>query len=102
MEPVKRVEIIANSQELDKVLRVLNNVGVPGYTVIRNVVGKGKHSTTADDLVDTSTSNIYIICFCPEAHIMPMQEKLLPILNRFGGICCVSDAMYMGNLKYVK
>lgn len=102
MEPVKRVEIIANSQELDKVLRVLNQVGVPGYTVIRNVVGKGQRSTTADDLVDTSTSNIYIICFCPEAQIMPMEEQLRPVLNRFGGICCVSDAMHMRNLKCVE
>jgi nitrogen regulatory protein PII len=102
MESVKRVEIIANSQELDKVLRVLNHVGVPGYTVIRNVMGKGQHSTTADDLVDTSTSNIYIICFCPEAVISPMEEELRPILNRFGGICCVSDAMHMRNLKCVE
>ena len=102
MEPVKRVEIIANSQELDKVLRVLNRVGAPGYTVIRNVVGKGQRSTTSDDLVDTSTSNIYIICFCPEALIVQIEEELRPILNRFGGICCVSDAMHVRHLKCVE
>lgn len=102
MEPVKRVEIIANSQELDKVLRVLNHVGVPGYTVIRNVVGKGQRSTTADDLVDTSTSNIYIICFCPEAQIAQIAEELRPVLNRFGGICCISDAVQIRNLICVE
>jgi len=101
MESVKRVEIIANSQELDRVLKVLNYAKVPGYTVIRNVVGKGQRSTTSDDLVDTSTSNIYIICFCSEAQIAQIAEEVRPILNRFGGICCISDAMQIRNLKCV-
>lgn len=101
MEPVKRIEIIANSQELEKVLKVLNHAGVPGYTVIRNVVGKGQRSITSDDLVDTSTSNVYIICFCPEAKVEQIGEELRPVLNRFGGICCISDAMQIRALKCV-
>jgi len=41
MESVKRVEIIAHSVELGKILDGLDKAGVPGYSVIRDVAGKG-------------------------------------------------------------
>jgi len=93
MEAVKRIEIIANSRELDKVLEVLNRMKAPGYTVVRSVVGKGSRGMTTDDLLDTSTNNFYVICFCPEAVAAAIAQSVKPVLDRFGGICCISDAL---------
>jgi len=41
MHSVKRIEIIANSFELGKVLDGLKQAGVSGYMVIRNVARQG-------------------------------------------------------------
>ncbi|NJL88643.1 MAG: P-II family nitrogen regulator [Coleofasciculaceae cyanobacterium SM2_1_6] len=101
MESVKRIEIIANSQELNRLLRILDKAKVPGYTVIRNVVGRGQRSTTDDDLVDTSTSNAYVLCFCQEEKIAQIEEEIRPVLNRFGGVCFVSEAMQINALKCI-
>jgi nitrogen regulatory protein PII len=103
MHPVKRVEIIATSLEMDKILASLDKVGVPGYTVIRNVTGKGPLGTVSDD-VDLGTkklSNVYVICCCPQEQVKPILEKIRPLLNKFGGVCYISDAIEIRSLKCV-
>ena len=41
MHPIKRIEIIADSSELGKILDGLKQVKVSGHLVIRNVAGQG-------------------------------------------------------------
>lgn len=48
MHLVKRIEIIANSFELGKILDRLDKSGVNGHIVIRNVVGKGLRGRAED------------------------------------------------------
>ncbi|WP_448564705.1 P-II family nitrogen regulator [Trichothermofontia sp.] len=100
MHAVKRVEIIANSSELTKILEGLDDIGAPGYTVIRNVTGKGIMGNVSDDDV-TTLSNVYVLCYCSEETIKPIVETIRPILNKFGGVCYVSDAMEMRSVKCV-
>jgi nitrogen regulatory protein PII len=49
MESVKRVEIIAHSVELGKILDGLDKAGVPGYSVIRDVAGKSTRDHVSRD-----------------------------------------------------
>lgn len=103
MHPVKRIEIIANSQEMDKILEVFNKAGVPGYTVIRNVTGKSPFGTVSDDfdIASSKLSNVYLICCCPQEQIKPLIEMVRPLLNKFGGVCYISDAMEIRSMKCV-
>ena len=101
MHPTKRIEIIANSLELDKIIDGLARAGVPGYTVIRNVVGKGDRRTASDDLEMTMLSNIYVIAFCSEEFVKSVEKEIVPILNRFGGVCYVSEAVEIRQVKCV-
>ncbi|MHC5826440.1 MAG: P-II family nitrogen regulator, partial [Nostoc sp.] len=48
MHVVKKIEIIANSFELAKILDSLDKSGVHSHAVIRNVVGKGLRGTSED------------------------------------------------------
>ncbi len=48
MHPVKRIEIIANSFELGKILDKLDKSGVKGHATIRNVAGKGLREGAED------------------------------------------------------
>ncbi len=100
MHLVKRIEIIANSFELGKILDGLKQAGVSGHLVIRNVGGQGL-SGSSEDLDLTMLDNVYIIAFCPPEKIKPVVEIIRPILNKFGGTCYISDAMEIRSTRCV-
>ena len=100
MHLVKKIEIIANSFELGKILESLEKSGVHGHAVIRNVVGKGLREGN-EDLDMTMLDNVYIIAFCMPEQIKPVVENVRPVLNKFGGTCYISDVMEIRSVKCV-
>jgi nitrogen regulatory protein PII len=101
MHLVKKIEIIANSFELGKILDSLERSGVTGHAVIRNVVGKGLRGAESEDLDMTMLDNVYVIAFCAPENIKSVVENIRPILNKFGGTCYVSDAMEIRSVRCV-
>ncbi|NET36970.1 MAG: P-II family nitrogen regulator [Cyanothece sp. SIO1E1] len=103
MHLVKRLEIIVASKEMHKILEQLDQAGVPGYSIIRDVVGKSSWGEVSDDydFAATTLSNIYILSFCAETQVKPVVERIRPLLNKFGGVCYVSDAMEVRSLRCV-
>ena len=101
MHSVKRIEIIANSFELGKILDGLERGGVLGHAVIRNVAGKGLRRGSSEDLDMTMLDNVYVIAFCAPEQIKPVVEVIRPILNKFGGACYISDAMEIRSVRCV-
>ena len=99
MHLVKKIEIIANSFELGKILDSLNKSGAHGYAVIRNVAGKGL--LAGEDLDMTMLDNVYIIAFCMPENIKAVAENVRPLLNKFGGTCYISDVMEIRSIKCV-
>lgn len=100
MHAVKRIEIIANSFELGKILDGLKQAGVTGYMVIRNVAGQGLRGGS-EDLDMTMLDNIWVIAFCAPEKIKTTMEIIRPILNKFGGTCYISDAMEIRSVRCV-
>jgi nitrogen regulatory protein PII len=100
MRVVKKIEIIANSFELAKILDSLDKSGVHNHAVIRNVVGKGLRGTT-EDLDMTMLDNVYILAFCLPEELKPVVENLRPLLNKFGGTCYVSDVMEIRSVRCI-
>lgn len=97
MHAVKRVEVIANSVELGKILEGLKKSQIQGYTVIENVSGQNSSGEKSDDLA----SNVCVIAFCLPDKIKPLIENIRPILNKFGGTCYISDAMEIRSVRCV-
>jgi nitrogen regulatory protein PII len=97
---VKKIEIIANSFELGKILDKLEKSGVHGHAVIRNVAGKSLRGG-AEDLDMTMLDNVYVIAFCMPEEIKSVVENIRPLLNKFGGTCYVSDVMEIRSVKCV-
>lgn len=95
MHLVKRIEIIANSVELGKILDGLDKGGVHSHTVIRNTVGKSSRGEA------TELDNIYVIAFCMPDLIKPVVEVIKPILNKFGGVCYISDATEIRSVRCI-
>lgn len=100
MHLVKKIEIIANSFELGKILDSLNKSGVYGHAVIRNVAGTGFREGS-EDLDMTMLDNVYIIAFCMPDQIKTVAENVRPLLNKFGGTCYISDAMEIRSVKCI-
>ena len=99
MHTVKRIEIIANSFELGKILDGLKQAGVVGHIVIRNVAGQGFRGS--EDLDRTMLDNVYLIAFCPPEKIKTTVEIIRPLLNKFGGACYITDAMEIRSVRCV-
>jgi nitrogen regulatory protein PII len=100
MHQVKKIEIIANSVELGRVLERLDRAGVHGHAVIRNVAGKNLREGN-EDLDMTMLDNVYIIAFCMPEQLKPVVEEIRPLLNKFGGTCYISDVMEIRSVKCV-
>jgi nitrogen regulatory protein PII len=101
MHVMKRIEIIANSFELSKILESLDKSGVHGHAVIRNVTGRGLRGEATEDLDMTMLDNVYILAFCVPDQIKPVVENLRPLLNKFGGTCYISDVMEISSMRCV-
>ena len=100
MHLVKKIEIIANSFELGKILDSLDKSGVNGHAVIRNVAGKGFRGGS-EDLDMTMLDNVYIIAFCMPEQLDTVVKNVRPLLNKFGGTCYISDVMELHSVKCV-
>ncbi len=100
MNLIKKIEIIANSFELGKILKTLDKSDVHGHAVIRNVAGTGLREGS-EDLDMTMLDNVYIIAFCLPERIDAVVDNLGPLLKKFGGTCYVSDVMEVKSAKTV-
>jgi nitrogen regulatory protein PII len=92
---MKRVEIVIDALELSAVGQVLDRCGVSGYTVIREVTGKGDRGDRSGDDLTGALRNGYVLCACTEAQARAVTDAVRPILRRFGGVCLVSDCMWL-------
>ncbi|MEA5462275.1 P-II family nitrogen regulator [Leptothoe sp. PORK10 BA2] len=98
MHEVKRIEIVANSFELGKLLQALEKSGVHSHSVIRNVAGKQFHAGK-EDLDMTMLDNVYIVAFFAPELLQPVVEAIQPLLNRFGGNCHITDVLEVSSIK---
>lgn len=93
MKPLKKIEIVTDSIELRRVLNTLEETtSLSGYTMIRNVFGMGEVGARAGDDPTDIIKNSYVMIACPEDRVDEVVEAVRPLLERFGGICLVSEA----------
>jgi nitrogen regulatory protein PII len=95
VERVKKVEIVTISLEIAQVLRILDKLGISGYTVIKDVTGKGDRGRVIDDLETEALTNGYVMSICTEGQEQQVVEAIQPILKKYGGVCIVSDAKWI-------
>ena len=95
MESVKKFEIITNSLEMNRVLELLEKLGISGYSAIKDVTGFGPRGRVNDDLANGAFSNDYVLFVCTAEKEHQVVEALRPILKKYGGICLVSDAKWI-------
>ena len=96
MKPCKRLEIVIEKPMARKAIAALLDAGAPGYTMIDQASGAGdRGSRYADDPTGTSTNCVIILAAETEEQAFELVESVRPLLSRSGGICLVSDAMWV-------
>jgi len=93
MRPVKRIEIVIEEIELENVISELDRIGVVGYTIVPRAGGRGERGVRYESL--QGLGNVLLTIACDAHQATEVIEAMRPILKRYGGVCLVSDAMWV-------
>jgi len=93
MKPVKRIEIVIEEIELENVIEELDRIGVVGYTIVPRAGGRGERGVRYESV--QGLGNVLMTIACDEQQAARVIEVIRPILKRYGGVCLVSDAMWV-------
>ncbi|MDN3513433.1 MAG: transcriptional regulator [Candidatus Brocadia sp.] len=93
MKPASKVEIIIDSLEVKRVVKFLDEIGVSGYSIINDVIGKGHRGERSGFELTDLFKNSYIMVVCDEKEMHKIVEAIRPIIKKFGGVCIVSDVV---------
>lgn len=87
---IKRVEIVIESRELQRVLEIVERAGATGYTVIPHVHGKGHRGVRADLGFSDVLKNVLVLVFCPDAVAEAILAEVSRLLHRRAGLVAVT------------
>lgn len=93
MKSVKRIEIVIEEIELDNLISELDRIGVVGYTIVPRAGGRGERGVRYESL--QGLSNVLMTIACDAEQANRVIEVIRPILKRYGGVCLVSDALWV-------
>jgi len=91
---MKRLDLIFSERELEAILNALENANVPGYTVMKHATGRGPERVVTEDMEFTGLgANAHVIVFCEQEIIDKIREDIGSVLNYYGGVAYVSEAI---------
>jgi PII-like signaling protein len=90
--PKKRIDITVEMPVMSRVLTLLDDLNVSGYTVIPAIAGRGHDGTWhRDGLVGRAGAVVVIFCIVDESRVQAILEPLFKLVSRQIGIVSVSD-----------
>ena len=95
MKALKRVELVVGTLESSKVIKILDDNKIDGYTMIKNVLGRGDKGIKDGEGLHNAFQNTYIIVACSAEELESITEPLRTVLTKSGGVCLVSEAQWL-------
>lgn len=92
---MKRFEIVIGIEQLEDLMDLLEKSGVRGYTVVKNASGFGSRGARNADDVLMEQENIVVIMACKDDQAQRVINELRPALKGFGGMCLISDCLWL-------
>ncbi|MCU0953268.1 MAG: DUF190 domain-containing protein [Hyphomicrobium sp.] len=90
--PKKRIDIMVEAPLMQRVLNLLDQQGVSGYTVLSALAGRGQDGAWhRDGVVGRAGALVMVICILDEARVDEVLEPLFKLVSRQIGIVTVSD-----------
>ncbi len=94
-EPRKKVEIIIEAVKLDAIVYQLEEIGVPGFTVVGNISGKGANGTLDHNCKAKVFENTYVFTVCTAKQATQIAQYLDEVFQYFSGTCFISEVQAM-------
>jgi PII-like signaling protein len=95
MQTVARIEIVVDAPHAARIIHLLAEQGIHGYTLIRGVFGAGERGQMLGDEITGVSNNNYILTTCAPDKLEALTAALRPLLKRVGGVCLVSEARWL-------
>jgi nitrogen regulatory protein P-II 1 len=93
---MKRLEIVIDAEKLYDMIALLDSVGVRGYSFIKSVGGLGSRGERRPDgIFFQQEENAIVILACQEDQSQKVVAALSPKLKEFGGMCLISDCLWV-------
>jgi PII-like signaling protein len=90
--PKKRIDIMVEAPLMQKVINLLDQQAVGGYTVLPVLAGRGKDGAWhRDGVVGRAGALVMIFCILDEARVDDVLGPLFALVARQIGIVTVSD-----------
>jgi PII-like signaling protein len=88
----KRIDIMVEAPLMQRVLNLLDEQGVSGYTVLPVLAGRGKDGAWhRDGVVGRAGALVMIFCIVDDARVDDILQPLFALVARQIGIVTVSD-----------
>lgn len=88
---IKKIEIITDFSYLKILVKLLDDHNVNGYTIIKDVMGKGTRGNKDGHGISGGFKNCYLMLCCEMEEAKRIAELIKPLLARSGGIAIVTD-----------
>ncbi|CAA0121378.1 Uncharacterised protein [Halioglobus japonicus] len=96
MKTCKRIEIVIETPLARRLATRLRELGAPGFTLIPEVRGAGDRGERRADELSGDSSNCLILIACDDqATVDRILDAVRPLLSSSGGVCLVSDALWL-------
>ncbi len=92
---MKRFEVVIGIEQLEELMDLLEKCGVRGYTVIKNAGGYGSRGARNPDDVLMEQENVVVVLACKEDLAQRVVSEIRPALKGFGGMCLISDCLWL-------
>jgi hypothetical protein len=92
---IKKLEIITDFSYLKLLTRLLDDHNVEGYTIIKDVMGKGSRGNKDGHGISGGFKNCYVMLCLSEDEVRRVADLVKPLLARSGGVALVSDAHWV-------
>jgi hypothetical protein len=92
---IKKIEIITDYAYLRMLTKLLDDNEVSGYTIIKDVMGKGTRGNKDGHGISGGFKNCYVMVCCSEEEAKKVSDIIKPLLTRSGGMAIISDAHWV-------
>ncbi len=100
---MKKIEIIVGGDQLRAVTDLLDRVKASGYTIIRNVSGRGHHGVHEGQMLfnDLDTLDM-IITVVPKETVDTILAGVVPLFQDHSGVVFISDVTVIRRDYFVR
>ena len=101
MHAKKRVEIVVEAPLLNRLLALLDEASVSGYTVLPAIAGRGHHGSWNREGLATDAGRMVVVVLIVGADaVSGLMDRIFPLIARQIAIVTVSDVQVVRGERF--